>query len=185
MAPQKIIISVVNINLTEYISMRVKHFFFCFLFLILKIGAFSETKIWPDSISSILIQKYTSQIEELSKEKLFEEYAYILDFLEEAITATKGNIDNFYFNKNFIKSTPSLINGKLLIVSQESILRIWDTQTDTFVDQLNIFVGGELVNLMCYMETFNQLNDYWFKMYNQKLRLQYGIDEELGNLPVP
>jgi hypothetical protein len=155
-----------------------KHFllFFPLFILITTVSA----DIWPNDISSELIQEYIMQNKKLLPDESSHKYDYILNFLEDAIAATQENIINFHDKWGPIKKSPGIIEDQLIIISKKSSIRIWDEQLNTFIEKLDIFVGSELINLIKYMETYNQLVEHWFNLHRQKLRTLYNITNELS-----
>ncbi|MDR2313904.1 MAG: hypothetical protein LBE02_05155 [Spirochaetaceae bacterium] len=155
-----------------------KNIFFIvfFIFLILDIA---PDENWPQIIDSPLVSDYITSKENVTSNDLEQEYNYILDFLEKAIEACEYNINNRYYRFTLTKKVPILENNRLKVIETDSIQSVWDIENNSFYDETDVLEPLELLNMIRYAQSYNQLIEYWYEKTGEKLRETIDIGDKL------
>jgi hypothetical protein len=136
-------------------------------------------EFWPADIPYRLISNYVQQRQNLNTDNLQVEYDYVLTFLEEAMSAYKANIVNFFTEDSLIKYKPALENGRLIIKEVADTGLVVTKQG--VCKKVDILVLVEYFIFSVCFSTYNQLVDVWYEKTGLMIRerLSSAVEEEL------
>jgi hypothetical protein len=137
----------------------------------------SYIESWPQEVARELVYSYIIKDKLTnSRENLENEYIYILDFLDDAINASRENINSLLSQGKSIYRYPDFEDGKLLIREEERLIYSWDKNSKTYYKRIDINSSAEIINIVICIQTYNQLIDFWHEKHGKWLRDTYNLE---------
>jgi len=145
----------------------------------------SPPRYFPEDIKYNPVFLYLQEKEILDNYQAYNEYIYILTFLEEAMEAHEANVRNYHAESTLIKLRPILKDGSLIIEEAVSKIYYSDNTTNLMYERLDVYVIAESINFIGCIDTYNDLLYFWFEKTGEMLRTELDFYKEIKRIDDP